>query len=201
MRDDPTVIALVGRAAGGDQAAWDELIERYAPLVWSICARYRLSRPDIDDVGQTVWLLLVEHIETLRDPAALPGWLATTTRNECLKIQRAARRNDLDGLPPEDQLPAADSDAMIEQEVIRAERNAAFRAAWRELSDECHRLLTLLMADPPLGYKQISERLVLPIGSSGPIRGRCLDRLRRSPHLAGLLSAQSGTIAVNKTGR
>jgi RNA polymerase sigma factor (sigma-70 family) len=201
MRDDPTVIALVGRAAGGDQAAWDELIERYAPLVWSICARYRLSRPDIDDVGQTVWLLLVEHIETLRDPAALPGWLATTTRNECLKIQRAARRNDLDGLPPEDQLPAADSDAMIEQEVIRAERNAAFRAAWRELSDECHRLLTLLMADPPLGYKQISERLVLPIGSIGPIRGRCLDRLRRSPHLAGLLSAQSGTIAVNKTGR
>jgi RNA polymerase sigma factor (sigma-70 family) len=201
MRDDPTVIALVGRAAGGDQAAWDELIERYAPLVWSICARYRLSRPDIDDVGQTVWLLLVEHIETLRDPAALPGWLATTTRNECLKIQRAARRNDLDGLPPEDQLPAADSDAMIEQEVMRAERNAAFLAAWRELSEECHRLLTLLVADPPLGYKQISERLLLPIGSIGPTRGRCLDRLRRSPHLAGLLSPQSGPIAVNKTGR
>jgi RNA polymerase sigma factor (sigma-70 family) len=201
MRDDPSVIALVDRVAGGDHEAWNELIERYAPLVWSICTRYRLSRPDIDDVGQTVWLLLVEHIATLREPAALPGWLATTTRNECLKVQRAARRNDPDGLPPEDQLPAADSDAMIEHEVIRAERNAAFRAAWRELSEECHRLLTLLMTDPPLGYKQISERLVVPIGSIGPNRGRCLNRLRRSPHLAGLLSAQPGTIAVNRTGR
>jgi RNA polymerase sigma factor (sigma-70 family) len=201
MRDDPSVIALVDRVAGGDQEAWNELIERYAQLVWSICVRYRLSRTDIDDVGQTVWLLLVENIATLREPAALPGWLATTTRNECLKIQRAARRNDFDGLPPEDQLPAADSDAMIEQEIIRAERDAAFRAAWRELSDECHQLLTLLIADPPLGYKQISERLVLPIGSIGPTRGRCLDRLRRSPHLAGLVSAQTASVAVNKTGR
>ena len=201
MRDDPSVIALVDRVAKGDQEAWNELIERYAPLVWSICTRYRLTRPDIDDVGQTVWLLLVEHIDTLRERAALPGWLATTTRNECIRIQRAARRNDLDGLPPEDQLPAEDSDAMIEQEVIRAERNAAFRAAWRDLSDECHRLLTLLMADPPLGYKQISERLVLPIGSIGPTRGRCLDRLRRSPHLAGLLSSQPGSITVSEAGR
>jgi RNA polymerase sigma factor (sigma-70 family) len=201
MRDDPSVIALVDRVAGGDQEAWNELIDRYAPLVWSICTRYRLSRPDIDDVAQTVWLLLVEHIDTLREPAALPGWLATTTRNECLKIQRAARRNDLDGLPPEDQLPAEDSDAMIEQEIMQAERNAAFRAAWRELTEECHRLLALLMTDPPLGYKKISERLVVPIGSIGPTRGRCLDRLRKSPHLAGLLSAQPGTIAINRTGR
>jgi RNA polymerase sigma factor (sigma-70 family) len=201
VRDDPSVIALVDRVTGGDQDAWNELIERYVPLVWSICTRFGLSRPDIDDVGQTVWLLLVEHIGTLREPAALPGWLATTTRNECMKIVRAARRSDVDGLPPEDQLPAADSDAMIEQEVIRAERNAAFRAAWRELSNECHQLLTLLMADPPLGYKQISERLVVPIGSIGPNRGRCLDRLRRSPHLAGLLSSQSETITVSETGR
>ena len=79
MRDDPSVIALVDRVGGGDQAAWDELIERYAPLVWSICARYQLDRHDVDDVGQSVWLLLVENIRNLREPAALPGWLATTT--------------------------------------------------------------------------------------------------------------------------
>jgi DNA-directed RNA polymerase specialized sigma24 family protein len=78
MRDDPMVIALVDRASAGDQEAWNEIVERYAPLVWSICLRYRLDRPDIDEVGQSVWLLLVEKIGTLRDPAALPGWLATT---------------------------------------------------------------------------------------------------------------------------
>ena len=76
MRDDPVVIALVRRAAAGDQAAWNEIVERYAPLVWSICVRFGLSSEDIDDVGQSVWLLLVESIGSLREPAALPGWLA-----------------------------------------------------------------------------------------------------------------------------
>jgi RNA polymerase sigma factor (sigma-70 family) len=94
MRDDPSVIALVARVGDGDQEAWNELVERYAPLVWSICVRYQLSRQDIDDVGQSVWLLLVEQIGKLREPAALPGWLATTTRRECLRILRAGRRYD-----------------------------------------------------------------------------------------------------------
>ena len=89
MRDDPSVIALVARVRDGDQEAWDEIVERYSPLVWSICVRYRLSRQDIDDVGQSVWLLLVEQIGSLREPAALPGWLATTTRRECLRVLRA----------------------------------------------------------------------------------------------------------------
>ena len=63
---------------------------RYAPLVWSVCHRYRLNRTDIDDVGQTVWLLLVEQLGNLRVSAALPGWLATTTQRECLRVLRAA---------------------------------------------------------------------------------------------------------------
>jgi hypothetical protein len=88
MRDDPSVVALVTRATKGDQRAWDELVERYASLVYAICTRYRLSRDDIEDVGQTVWLLLVEHLGRLREPAALPGWLATTTAHECLRVVR-----------------------------------------------------------------------------------------------------------------
>ena len=75
MRDDPTVTALVTRAAEGDQSAWDEIIERYAPLVWSICRRYRLDRADTDDVARNVWLRLVEQLSALREPAALRGWL------------------------------------------------------------------------------------------------------------------------------
>ena len=73
MRDDPQVVALVTRASGGDQDAWYELVDRYAPLVYTICTRYRLSNHDIEDVGQNVWLLLVEQLGKLREPAALPG--------------------------------------------------------------------------------------------------------------------------------
>src|SRR6202035_749098 len=100
----------------GDQEAWDEVVERYSPLVWSICVRDRLSRQDTDDVGQSVWLLLVEQIGRLREPAALPGWLATTTRRECLRILRAARRQDHVDLPPEGQMPSDPEVTMIEQE-------------------------------------------------------------------------------------
>ena len=78
MRDDPVVITLVPRARDGDQHAWNEIVDRYAPLVWSICKRYELSRHDIDDIGQTVWLLLVEQLGNLRQPVALGGWLAAT---------------------------------------------------------------------------------------------------------------------------
>jgi len=201
MRDDPSVIALVTRVAEGDQAAWNEIVERYAPLVWSICLRYQLSRPDIDDVGQTVWLLLVEHVGGLRDPGALPGWLATTTRNECFRVLRARRRHDPGGLPTGEFMPPDPSAPMIEDDLIEAERNAALRAAFAELPAGCHALLSMLMSDPPPGYAEVSAALGIPVGSIGPTRARCLNRLRRSPHLAAVLGAESGRVKVRESGR
>src|SRR2546423_12898808 len=73
-----SVSDLVTRARGGDSEAWDALVERYAPLIWSICRRHRLGRADADDVAQSVWLRLVDQLDRVRDPAALPGWPATT---------------------------------------------------------------------------------------------------------------------------
>ena len=91
MRDDPPVTDLVARARSGDKQAWDALVERYAPLIWSICRRHRLGAADAGDVSQSVWLRLVGQLDKIRDPAALPGWLATTTRRECRQVLRAAR--------------------------------------------------------------------------------------------------------------
>ncbi len=99
MHDDLT--ALVIRARNGDQQAWDDLVERYAPLIWSICRRYRLGRADTDDVGQSVWLRLVEQLASLREPAALPGWLATTTQRECGRVLRAVRQQEAPGHSPD----------------------------------------------------------------------------------------------------
>ena len=178
MRDDPSVVELVTRAAGYDQDAWNELVERYIPLVWAICARYRLSSHDIEDVSQTVWLLLVEQLRKLRDPAALPGWLATTTRHECLRALRASARYDLS-----DRYLDYIDDAALEEEVITAERNAALRAALDELPPRCKQLLMLLTSEPPRSYAEISSVLQLRVGSIGPQRARCLDQIRRSRHL------------------
>jgi RNA polymerase sigma factor (sigma-70 family) len=186
VRDDPQVVALVARAAAGDQGAWDDLVERYAPLVWAICNRHRLSSHDIEDVGQTMWLRLVEQLGNLREPAALPGWIATTTQRECLRVLRAARRPDHAVAMPDD-LESLAGPEVIEQEIITAETNAALRAAFAELPVRCRQLLSMLISDPPHSYSEISTVLQVPIGSIGPERGRCLQRLRRSSSLSGFI--------------
>lgn len=201
MRDDLSVIALVARVGNGDQWAWDELVERYSPLVWSICFRYRLTRQDIDDIGQSVWLLLVEQIGAIREPPALPGWIATTTKRECLRALRTSRRHDHGALPSEDQMPADDADAVIDHEIIVAERDAALRAAFAELPQNCRELLSMLISDPPRNYADISATLGIAVGSIGPTRARCLDRLRRSPYLPAFLGDSASVINVKESGR
>jgi RNA polymerase sigma factor (sigma-70 family) len=201
VRDNLSVIELVARVADGDQAAWDEIVERYSPLVWSICVRFRLSRQDIDDVGQTIWLLLVEQIGKLREPAALPGWLATTTRRECLRVIALSHRHEHQSMPLDDQMPADPAAALIEDEVIAAERDAALQAAFSELPEGCRELLSMLISDPPHNYADISATLGIAVGSIGPTRARCLERLRRSPHLAAFLSGGASVAKVNGAGR
>jgi RNA polymerase sigma factor (sigma-70 family) len=179
MRDDPTVVALVARAAGSDPSAWAEIVERYAPLVWSICTRFQLSSQDAEDVGQNVWLLLLEQLGKLREPAALPGWLATTTHRECLRVVTSAQKSERLGTKLDEALQFVD-DTAIDEAILVAEWNAALRAAFAELPPRCQQLLAMLMADPPYSYAEISATLHIPVGSIGPQRARCLERLRRS---------------------
>lgn len=185
MRDDPTVVALVNRAARGDPAAWNEIVERYAPLVWAICTRFQLSNHDREDVGQNVWLLLVEQLGKLREPAALPGWLATTTHRECLRVVTAARKSERLGTGLDD-APQFVDNTMIDEEILMAERNAALRTALAELPPRGRQLLAMLISDPPCSYAEISATLQIPVGSIGPLRARYLERLRKSSALAGL---------------
>ena len=192
MSDDRPITDLVTRARHGDQRAWDDLVERYAPLVWSICHRYQLKSADAEDVHQTVWLLLVSQLNKIRDPVALPGWLATTTRRECVRVLRAARGPHADGSGPDVETIPDQQAEMADQELLVAERHAALREALARLSPCCQRLIGKLIEDPPLTYAQISASLSIPVGSIGPLRGRCLDRLRGDPAIAALNNADTG---------
>ena len=196
MRYDSVVTDLVTRARTGDKQAWDALVERYAPLVWSICRRYRLSEADAQDVGQSVWLRLVEQLGNLRDPAAIPGWLATTTRHECGRVlrrmhspQAAALGIDADDIPDEQAVTA-------EEEVLLAERHAALLEAFAHLPPRWQQLLALLSQDPPVPYAQISAILGIPVGSIGPIRRRCLQKLRSDPAIAALINDEPAPTAT-----
>ncbi|WP_066370670.1 RNA polymerase sigma factor [Herbidospora mongoliensis] len=177
MRDDPEVIALVARARKGDQAAWDEIVERYSPLVWAICLRYRLTRPDSDDVAQVVWLRLVENLDTLREPAALAGWLATTAQRECLRVSRNLRK--VQGAESPLTFDPETESTVIDQELERAERHAALLRGLAQLPARCRCLLELCLQEESLSYTEISARLGVPVGGIGPTRARCLAKLRR----------------------
>ena len=188
-RDDPVITGLVTRARNGEQQAWDAPVERHAPLIWSICRRHRLEAADAADAAQNVWLKLADQLDKIRDPAALPGWLATTTRRECDRILRTARRpHDAGyalaaGTIPEDHAQAA------EQDLLAAERHAALREAFGQLPPGCQQLLALLIHDPALPYAEISTRMGIPAGSIGPTRRRCLDKLRCHPAISALINA------------
>ena len=186
---DSAVSDLVARARNGDKQAWDALVERYAPLIWSICRRHRLGRADADDVGQSVWLRLVDQLDRVRDPAALPGWLATTTRRECLRLLCAAHGPyatmyalDVESLPDR-------RAGTAEQELLSAERHAALREAFTQLPPNGQQLIALLIADPPVPYADISVQLGIPVGSIGPTRSRYLDKMRRHPAITALMNA------------
>ena len=190
--DDQPVADLLARARNGNRQAWDALVNRYAPLIWSICRRHRLGDADAEDVGQTVWLRLVDQLGNIRDPAALPGWLTTTTRRECLRVLCATRDSRAAGYVPDVEILPDEQAIMAEQELLAAERHAALREAFADLPSDCQQLIALLIQDPPVRYAEISARLGIPVGSIGPNRGRCLDKLRRHPAIAALINAEVG---------
>src|SRR4051812_11432088 len=154
---------MVDGARSGNQNAWDALVRRFGPLVWSIVGAYRLTRPEAEDVFQTVWLRLITYLDQLRDPAALPAWLATTARREAtLTLRRRAVGPDPDVAEElEDTGPAPD------ERLLADERNAVLYRAYARLPRRCQTLLSLLVTDPAPAYAEVSAALDMPVGSIG----------------------------------
>lgn len=185
---DCPITSLVINAGAGDERSWHEIVDRYTPLLARVTSRFRLTPAETQDVAQTVWLRLVEHLGSIREPRALPGWIITTAKRESMHYLSQRRRNvpynPLDsawlGMAAEDVEPAAD--------LLRAERHEALLAGLAELPTRQRELLLLLVADPPLSYAEISQRTGIPTGSIGPTRRRALARLRQTSALRDFLT-------------
>ena len=186
-----TVDELVTAALRGDQGAWELIVKRYLPLVYSVIGTFNLSRSDAQDVNQTVWLRLVEHLDDLRDPRALPGWITVTTRNEALRVMRSDGRTvQIDPLA-DLSFAAQPQSPSIDEDLLRSERRQVLREALSELPPKQRELLLLLVADPPVSYREISQRLGIPVGSIGPTRSRYLGHLRATPALRSFLESEN----------
>jgi RNA polymerase sigma factor (sigma-70 family) len=165
---------LLALAAAGDQAAWNALVDRFSQMVWSIARSFRLDDATAKDVSQTVWLRLVENIHRIDDPERLPGWLATTCRREALRVKGMRERV----VPTDFQYDVPDETTSLEAMLVEDEEAREVVAAFMTLSEDCQELLRLLTTEPPLSYEEISEIIGRPIGSLGPTRSRCLERLK-----------------------
>ena len=169
------------------------LIDRYARLIWAVARSFGLSVADADDVTQTTWLRLAEHLGNLRDPDRVGLWLAVTARNESLRMLRRARR-DIPFDPLADVARSA-SGPDVDVQILTLERDEALWRAFQSLPANCRVLLLMLTAEPSLSYEEVSVSLAIPIGSIGPTRGRCLERLRNNAELRACLRGEQAITA------
>jgi len=178
--DGHTDLATLLRAASeGDQEAWNAITDRFTSLLWSVARSYRLGSDDAEDVVQNTWLRLLENLTKIDNPEALPGWLATTARREALGILRRRGRTVLtrdEDLGVDLADPASTE---LDSALLEDERDVELWASFAKLPERCQQLLRVLMAvDRPV-YAEVSAAFDMPIGSIGPTRMRCLERLRK----------------------
>ena len=177
--------ALVKAASDGDQDAWTAITNRFTNLLWSVARSYRLNTDDAADVVQNTWLRLLENLTRIEKPEALPGWLATTSRREALGLLRR-RGRDVLAREEDDPFDGPDETARdLDARLLEDERDVQLWMCFGKLSQRCQQLLRVLMACDRPAYLEVAAAFEIPVGSIGPTRMRCLDRLR-------VLLAESG---------
>jgi len=167
---------LMEAARDGSDHALGQIVTELSPLLWQVARATGLSRGDAEDVLQTVWTLLVAHLDGIRQSSALTSWLVTTTRREAWRVKDAGRRQ----LPADSEWLSAlpDQRPGSEEQVIMNDQHRALWTAFRQLSSRCQELLRMVAFVSRPDYQAVAAELGMPTGSIGPTRGRCLAKLR-----------------------
>lgn len=174
---------LFARWRDGEPGALDDLVRLLSPMLWQVTRASGLDRATAEDVVQTTWLALVRSGDSIAEPRAVAGWLCTTARREAWRVSKQAVRQQ----PVEDEtlnrkLP---DEPAPEAQVVLDDDNARLWDCLGRLSERCQRLLRTVAAEPRPDYSVIATELDMPVGSIGPTRGRCLDKLRHELVLSG----------------
>lgn len=173
---------LVAACLRHDHAAWSALVARYQKLVYAIVRRTGLDDATAADVFQTVFMRLLQQLPRLDQPSRLQAWIVTTAKREALLQRRRGQRTvSLHGDDGEDTIDPADEALLPEQWLDEQQQQQRVRQAVQRLDERCRALVELLFRDEDerLPYDEVAARLGMPVGSLGPTRSRCLDKLRR----------------------
>lgn len=186
-RDGAEDAVLVARCRQGDAAAWRSLVKRHQRLVYAIVMRLGLDEHGAADVFQTVFARLVQHLPRITDPSRLQGWIAVTAKREALLQLRLGRRTvSMSRANDGGDDDASDWDLVDEsprpgEALDELQQLAGLRRALDQLDERSRTLLLLLFrADgEKVAYEDVARQLGLPIGSIGPTRARCLEKMRK----------------------
>jgi len=171
------------RWRGGESAALDDLVRLLSPMLWQVVRASGLDSTTTEDVVQTTWLALVRSGESITEPRAVAGWLCTSARREAWRVaKQATRQRPVEEETIARQLP---DQPAPENQVVLDDENARLWDSLGKLSERCQKLLRIVAAEARPDYSEIAAELGMPVGSIGPTRGRCLDKLRKELTLAG----------------
>lgn len=172
--------ARVGRlleaAREGDRDSLNEIVRELTPLLWHVARAQGLDRDSSSDVVQLAWLTLVRKMDAVREPAALVAWLVQVTKREAWQVARRSRSEELGGVP--EMFDRQDLSPGPEELAVTHEAHRELWTAVQQLSERCQQLLRVVAFMPRPNYSEVSVQLGMPKGSIGPMRGRCLARLR-----------------------
>lgn len=161
---------LIARCRHNDESAWHELVTRFSRYVYAITTRvYRLRPDDSEDVFQEVFARTYEHLNDLRDDAAIRAWIGQTTRRLAVDRLRSLAREDVSAA----EVDAADVDAAFE----KLDDALAVHDSLARLPDHCREILDRFFARDE-SYRVIGDALSLPAGTIASRISRCLAKLR-----------------------
>ncbi|HSL29654.1 MAG TPA: sigma-70 family RNA polymerase sigma factor [Anaerolineales bacterium] len=169
---------LLRRCREGDEQAWEQVVENYKRLIYSIPLNFGLNSDDAADVFQLTFASLVEHLERLRPDSNLGAWLATVARRHALHQLRKRKREQLGA--GEDIAESEQLQSIVDKDAAdRFEQIQTIDQGLNQIARRCRDLLLALYFDPRQpSYEEIADLMNIPVGSIGPTRGRCLDRLK-----------------------
>ena len=175
--------SLFQRWRAGESDALDDLVRLLSPMLWQVVRASGLDRTTAEDIVQTTWLTLVRSGESISEPRAVAGWLCTSARREAWRVAKQSTRQQ----PVEDESIARrlPDEPAPESQVVLDDDNSRLWACLSRLNERCQRLLRIVAAEARPDYTAIATELGMPVGSIGPTRGRCLEKLRHELEQAG----------------
>lgn len=172
---------LIRLCREGDENAWETIVLKYQKLLFSIPRRIGLSKDTAADIIQEVFVTLFQKLDTLEKPEFLRAWLITTTRHKTIHLLQREKPSKFKSIDEDESdfvFEIPDQKISIEEVLIKVERDKQIETALSNIDERCKKLLNMLyLGAEQISYNEITEKLDIPLGSIGPTRARCLQKL------------------------